>query len=348
MERRKFLRNTGRVVGGIALGASAMSAKPADKFYELDSIPGELPRRRIISSGETVTTVGFPGNALRHYDQKETNDGVRWAVDQGINLFDVAPAYGKDGECEIKLGNALQEVDRDKIFLACKTGKRDKNAALKELETSLKRLKTDHFDLYQLHHLRTISEVEEAFGPNGCMEVILKAKKEGKIRHIGFSAHTSLAAMAAMNEFKFDTVMFPINFIEHFSFAFGQAVLEKAQNQGVSVLCIKSTSGGGWPKDTPRSDRKWWYQVTNEKKQLNMAVRFALSQPNVISVVPASFIPHFQATVETAKNYTPITKAEMEELHVLARERISLFLPQQEKGLMSYNVNDLYPGEQMG
>ncbi len=347
MKRRNFIRNAGSLVGGVTLGATQVSANSFTNLHELPLIPGEIPKRKIISSGEAVTIVGFPGNALRHYDQEESNKGVRWAVEQGINLFDVAPAYGKDGECEIKLGKALQTVDRDKLFVACKTQKRDKAGALQELETSLKRLNTDHFDLYQMHYLRTIDEVEQAFGPNGCMETILKAKKEGKIRHIGFSAHTSLSALAAMKEFKFDTVMFPINYIEHFSFAFGQAVLEKAKNQGVSVLCIKSTSGGSWPGDTPRENRDWWYKVTREKDELNMAVRFALSQPNVVSVLPASFIPHFQATVETAKTFAPITKEEMEKLHVIARERQSIFLSQQQKGLMSFHANDLYDGNQM-
>lgn len=347
MERRRFIRNASGLVGGLTMGASQLSAGSLNNLNDLPIIPGEIPKRKIISSGEAVTIVGFPGNALRHYNQEETNKGVRWAVEQGINLFDVAPAYGKDGECEIKLGKAFQEVDRDKLFVSCKTQRRDKKGALKELETSLKRLNTDHFDLYQMHYLRKISEVEEAFGPGGCMEAILQAKKEGKIRHIGFSAHTSLAAMAAMKEFKFDTVMFPINFVEHFSFAFGQAVIEKAQNQGVSVLCIKSTSGGAWPKDTPKEDKDWWYKVTNDKDQLNLAVRFALSQPNVVSVLPASFLPHFQATVETSKAYKPISKNEMEQLHSIARERESLFLSRQQSGLMSFNESDSFDGLQM-
>jgi predicted aldo/keto reductase-like oxidoreductase len=344
MKRRNFIRNASGLVGGLTLGASQLSGS---NLTELPIIPGEIPKRKIISSGEEVTIIGFPGNALRHYDQTETNKGVRWAVEQGINLFDVAPAYGKDGECEIKLGNALQEVDRDQLFVSCKTGKRDKKGAMQELETSLKRLKTDRFDLYQMHYLRTISEVEEAFGPGGCMEAIIQAKKQGKIRHIGFSAHTSLAALAAMKKFKFDTVMFPINYIEHFSFAFGQAVIEKAQNQGVSVLCIKSTSGGDWPKDTPKEKRDWWYKVTNDPYQLNMAVRFALSQPNVLSVLPASFLPHFQATVETSKAYSPISEKELEQLHTIARERHSLFLSRQKSGLMSFNANDFNNGGQM-
>ena len=119
---------------------------------------------------------------MRHYNQEEANEGVNWAIENGLNFFDVAPAYGKDGECEIKLGSALEGHKRNEIFLACKTGKRDKKGAREELERSLKRLKTDYFDLYQMHYLRTLDEVEEAFGKDGCMTTILQAQKEGKIK----------------------------------------------------------------------------------------------------------------------------------------------------------------------
>lgn len=347
MERRKFIRRTGGLLGGITIGASALSAKSNENFNELIPVHGKVPRRKIISSGTEVSIVGFPGNALRHYNQQEANDGVQWAIDNGLNLFDVAPAYGKDGECEIKLGNALEQHNRDKLFLACKTGRRDKKGAKEELERSLKRLKTDYFDLYQMHYLRTLDEVEEAFGPNGCMETILQAKKEGKIKHIGFSAHTSLSALAVMDKFQFDTVMFPINFVEHFSFAFGQAVLEKAKNQGVSVLAIKSTSGGDWAKDVPKEKRDWWYKVINNEANLNKALRFALSQHNVVAALPASFLPHFQASVNAGKAYQPISKNEMNELHTLARESQSIFLQRQEKGLTSFNGQFQIDGEQM-
>ncbi len=347
MERRKFLKRTGGLIGGIAIGTQSYADKSNKDLNELIPVPGKVPRRKILSSGAEVSIIGFPGNALRHYTQEETNEGVRWAVENGLNLFDVAPAYGKDGECEIKLGIALQQHQREKIFLACKTGRRDEKGAREELERSLERLKTDHFDLYQMHYLRTLGEVEEAFGPNGCMKTILEAKKEGKIKHIGFSAHTSLSALAALDKFKFDTVMFPINYIEHFSFAFGQAVLEKAKNKGVSVLAIKSTSGGGWLKDDPQEKRDWWYKVVNDPQNLSMALRFALSQHNVVAAVPASFIPHFKASVDAAKLYESITKKEMEQLHRLAREGQSLFLQRQEKGLTSFNGDIRFDGEVM-
>ena len=323
------------MIGGMSLGVSAFSTQGSEDYNALVPIAGKVPRRKIISSGAEVSIIGFPGNALRHYKQEEANEGVKWAIDNGLNFFDVAPAYGKEGECEIKLGKALENQDRNKIFLACKTGRRDKKGAQEELDRSLKRLKTGHFDLYQMHYLRTLDEVEEAFGPDGCMKTILKAKDEGKIKHIGFSAHTTLSALAAMDRFKFDTVMFPINFIEHFSFAFGQAVLEKAKNQGVSVLAIKSTSGGGWADDVPREKRDWWYKVINEEQNLNKALRFALSQHNVTAAIPASFLPHFQASVDAGKAYKPVSKKEMKELHALARKSESIFLQRQEKGLTS-------------
>lgn len=346
MERRKFIKNAGSLFGGMTIGTSALSANQKSSFNELSLIPGKVPQRKLKSTGASLSIVGFPGLASRQYDQDETNEAVQWAVEQGVNYFDVAPAYGKDGECEIKLGNALTHVNRNEIFLSCKTTKRDKEGAKKELETSLKRLKTDHFDLYQMHFLRTIEEVEEAFGPNGCMEVFEQAKKDGVIKHLGFSAHTSLAAMAAMDTYRFDTVMFPINYVEHFTFAFGQAVLEKANNQGVSVIAIKATSGGGWPESTTQEERDWWYQVLRDEPKLNMALRFALSQHNVLTLLPASFFPHFKATAELAKSFAPITKEELAQLHEMARSSQSLFLKQQEKGLTGYHEHS-HHGEEM-
>ena len=118
-----------------------------------------------------------------------------------MNYYDVAPAYGKDGECEIKMGIGLQGINRDKIFLSCKTKCRDKAGAKEELDRSLKRLKTDHFDLYQLHCLFEPDEVKQALDPKeGALATILDVRKAGIIKHIGFSAHTTRAAIAAPAE----------------------------------------------------------------------------------------------------------------------------------------------------
>ena len=175
-----------------------------------------IERRVFGKTGRTLPVVGFPCLALKNGDQKTATEELHRALDLGVDYFDVAPAYGKDGECEIKTGEGLKGMPRESYFLACKTQKDDAKEGRVELERSLKRLNTDHFDLYQLHCLQREDEVKQALGPGGVLEMILKAKEEGKVRHIGFSAHTTEAALAALDGFAFDSCMFPINFVEWF------------------------------------------------------------------------------------------------------------------------------------
>jgi len=321
----------------LAISGKHVAAAEIDKGV-MPSENGLLPKRPLGRTGEQIGIIGFPGNGFRHCDQQEATNAIRRATDRGVNYFDVAPAYGKDGECEIKMGVGLQGL-RDNVFLASKTKRRDGEGAREELERSLKRLKTDHLDLYQLHFLSKLSEVEQAFGPGGAMETILKAQKEGKLRYIGFSAHTTIAAMEAMDQFKFDTVMYPINFVEHFSFGFGQAVLERAHSQGAGVLAIKATSGGAHPSGKKRSGRKWWYQVIDDKQELNLALRYSLSQKNVAAAIPASFMDHLDNVLASAMNIEPITPEDLKQLHNIAKTRLSVFMEQQKRGLMGWRGN---------
>ena len=145
------------------------------------------------------------------------------------------------------MGVGLEGIDRDKIFLSCKTKRRDKAGAKEELDRSLKRLKTDRFDLYQLHCLFEPDEVKQALDKtSGAMATILDAQKAGVIKHIGFSAHTTRAAIAALQNFEFDTVMFPINFVEQHAVGMGKQVTELAQKQDAGIIAIKLISKGAW------------------------------------------------------------------------------------------------------
>ncbi|NQT01585.1 MAG: aldo/keto reductase, partial [Planctomycetes bacterium] len=259
MKRRTFLKSASGIATGLAIHSLSGCEQSLSK--KQDMVAG-LPRRILGRTGEKISVVGFPGLALSHYDQDRCNAGLLDAFKRGVNYYDVAPAYGRDGDCEKKMGIGLQAVniDRSSIFLACKTKMRDKDGARSELERSLKRLKTDYFDLYQMHHLRTPDEVKEALGPGGAIETLLKAKEEGKIRYLGFSAHTTRGALDVMNGFRFDTAMFPINFVEFFKMGFGKPVLELANKQGVAVMAIKPMSKGPWPEGAERT-REWWYRA---------------------------------------------------------------------------------------
>ncbi len=323
MKRRTFLKTVGGVTGGLALSTDTLlSAENPPSSAAVDSVAG-LPRRLLGRTGQRLSTVGFPGLALVQHDQKRCDEGIRKAFEQGVNYFDVAPAYG-NGEAETKMGIGLAGLDRSHYFLACKTKKRDKEGARQELEHSLKLLKTDHFDLYQMHHLVKPEDVKRALGPGGAIETFLKAKEEGKVKFFGFSAHTTKAAVEALRGFAFDSVMFPINFVEFYLRGFGKEVLALAAQRGAAVLAIKPLSRGPWPAGVPVT-RKWWYRATEEEKEVSLAMRFTLSQQGVVAGIPPSFLDLLDKAIQAARSYRPPTASELDELKLIAKSCESLF-----------------------
>ncbi len=336
MKRRTFIKTVGGAAGAAALGVPRMFA--ADESVE--RVAG-MPRRVLGRTGEKLSVVGFPGLSLTKCDQEKGRAALHDAFERGVNYFDVAPNYG-NGDAEIKMGVGLQGIDRSKYFLACKTHKRDKAGAQMELDRSLQRLKTDHFDLYQLHHLVRPAEVDQVFGSDGAMEVILKAKEQGKIKYIGFSAHTTKGALKAMKAFRFDTVMFPINFVEFYNRNFGKEILELANEQGAGVIAIKPLSWGLYPNDAPKN-RDWWYSSVEEPKQIELAMRFTLSQKGVVTGIPTSFIELLDKTIDAAKAYKPLDTAAVEQLQHMAANRESIFLNEEKQVAMNHpHGNPMY------
>lgn len=346
MKRRSFLKVVGGVTGSMAMGIAPVLVSEAEA--EAGAAGGKMPKRDLGRTGLKVSVTGFAGLALTHYEQAECTAGVRKAFDQGLNYFDVAPAYGKDGDCEIKLGVALQGLQRGDYVLACKTKARDKDGCRKELERSLTRLKTDHFDLYQLHHLVKPEDVKQALGAGGAMETILKAKEEGKIRGIGFSAHTTKAALEAMRGFNFDTVMFPISFAEYYARGFGKEVLALAKEKGAAVISIKTLHAGAWPEGAERK-RKWWYRPLEEQEEINLAYRWTLSLPGVVAGIPPSFLDLQARSVEAGLSYRPATEADAQKLEAMAKGTGSIFKREEDsvafRSPYPHQPTDCCPGE---
>ena len=168
-----------------------------------DIKPGLIEKRSLGKTGEKLSVIGFGGIVVADSTTAEASERVSMAIDYGVNYFDVAPTYGN---AEIMLGPALEPYRKD-VFLACKTTERKKEGSRKELEQSLSHLRTDHFDLYQLHAVTNPEDVDTIFGPDGAMETFLAARKEGKVRFIGFTAHSVEAAMKLMDQFDFDTIL---------------------------------------------------------------------------------------------------------------------------------------------
>ena len=337
MKRRVFLKTVGGAASAVALGGSSVFA--ADE--PMEKVAG-VPRRALGRTGAKLSVVGFPGLALIHYEQEECTAAIHSAFERGLNYYDVAPAYG-NGQCETKMGIGLQGLDRGKYFLACKTKKRDADGARLELENSLKLLKTDHFDLYQLHHLVKPADVKQALGPDGAMEAVLKAKEQGKVKWIGFSAHTTKGALEAMKGFKFDTVMFPINFVEFYTRGFGKEVLALAREQGAGVLAIKPLSWGTWPKEMKKT-REWWYRSVEKPEDVELALRFALSQPNVAAGIPPSFLDLLDRTIAAAKALKPWHEVAAAQLKQMAENRDSIFTREEQSVALNLPLREsAYP-----
>src|SRR5580658_8334038 len=232
MQRREFLKQaalTAAVASTSQLNAAAKTSNP-------------IPRRTLGKTGEQLSIIGFGGVVVMNETTGESSNIVAEAVDRGVNYFDVAPSYGNAQE---RLGPALAPY-RKNSFLACKTEGRMKDDSRAQLEESLRLLRTDHVDLYQFHALTKMTDLDKVLGPGGAMETMEAAKKEGKIRYIGFSVHSAETALAAMNRYNFDTVLFPVNFVLFSQANFGPQILTRAQEKGMGILALKAMAKTVW------------------------------------------------------------------------------------------------------
>jgi predicted aldo/keto reductase-like oxidoreductase len=203
------------------------------------------------------------------------------------------------------------ELYRDSIFLAEKTGKRTKDEAAAELRLSLKRMRTDHFDLYQLHGVRSMEEVETIVGPGGALEAFVAARDQGLVRFLGFSAHTEEAALSLMDHFAFDTILFPVNYVCWYQGHFGPAVLEKAQGKGMGILALKTLAKKPWPDGKREKWTKTWYSPVESYEEARTALRWTLSRPVTACVCP-SHAELLWWMIEAEKELTPLGVEEEE------------------------------------
>ena len=298
MHRRDFLRATS--------AASLAACFPASLAgIERTFAPGKLERRALGRTGEKLSILGFGGIVVKDATTEEASSRVAEAIDYGVNYFDVAPSYGN---AEDMLGPAL-EPHRKGVFLACKTTERSKEGSRKELESSLRKMRTDHFDLYQLHAVTTADDVEKIFAPGGAMETFLAARKEGKVRFLGFSAHSVEAATALMDRHDFDTILFPINFATWHAGNFGPQVLAQAQSKKMGILALKAMARGPYGKDAKREYPKCWYEPLSEPADAMLGLRFTLSHP-VTAAIPPGDERLFKRALALATKFTPMSEEE--------------------------------------
>jgi aryl-alcohol dehydrogenase-like predicted oxidoreductase len=241
-----------------------------------------MQKRLLGRTGRRLSVIGFGGVVVSEVSPVEAAEYVNLAIERGINYFDVAPSYGNAEEL---LGPALQP-HRDNVFLACKTLQRSAKEADAELNRSLKRLKTDHFDLYQLHGVSSLEEADQILAPGGALEAFISARERKLIQHIGFSAHSEEAALRLLEAFPFDSVLVPINLFCWRDGQFGSRVSAKAIEKGAGILALKALAKRPWREGEPRKWPKCWYAPIDTASEASAALAFTLSQPITAAVSP--------------------------------------------------------------
>jgi aryl-alcohol dehydrogenase-like predicted oxidoreductase len=302
MERRTFLKQAAVTAAALA---SARQMNPSAK------VTTPIARRTLGKTGEQLSIIGFGGIVVMNEETGAASNIVAEAVDRGINYFDVAPSYGNAQE---RLGPALAPY-RNKSFLACKTEGRKKEDSRAQLEESLRLLKTDHVDLYQFHALTKMTELDTVLGPGGAMETMEAAKKEGKIRFIGFSVHSAETALAAMDRYNFDTILFPLNWVLFTQAGFGPQILQRAQEKKMGILALKGMAKTVWAADQKDNhpQPKCWYQPASFPDEASLGLRWTLGHP-ITAAMPPGDERYFRLAMDVAQNYKPLETHEEQAL----------------------------------
>jgi uncharacterized protein len=270
----------------------------------MQGVSGDIPRRPLGRTGEQVSIIGVGGyhlGTLPTIDQ--ATRVVHEAVDAGVNFFDNAWEY-HDGRSEEWLGRAL-EGRRDKVLLMTKvcTHGRGGEVAMQQLEQSLTRLRTDHLDVWQIHEVIYESDPDLHFARGGVIAALDRAKREGKVRFVGFTGHKSPAIHLKMlaHGYPFDTVQMPLNCFDAMFRSFEQQVLPDLVRRGIAVLGMKSLGGDGQP-------------ILHGAVAAEEALRYAMSLPVATTITGIDSLEVLRQNLGLARDFTAMSTADMQAL----------------------------------
>jgi len=263
-----------------------------------------LPERTLGKTGVMVPILGLGGAGRTPLSwpkgEKQAIEIIQRALELGIRYFDTAASYGPS---EKYLGRVLPAY-RSNLFLASKTGKRDRDGAWRELERSLQRLQTDFLDLWQLHHVSFESELDEIFGKNGAIQAIEEAKQQGLIRFSGITGHHEPAIIAAgLRRYPFDTTLIPVNAADkHHPRPFISGVLPVAQQRQVGVIAMKVPAYGRLFKP-------------GVLEGMHQALGYALSQAGVhCCIIAAETVEQLESNIRVAQEFQPLSEVALAEI----------------------------------
>lgn len=285
-----------------------------------------MERRRLGRIGHMSSVIIFGAASLGNVTQDEADGSIQFALDSGINHFDTAASYG---DAELRMGPWMPKI-RDKIFLATKTGDRNRDDAARSIERSLERLRVDHVDLLQLHAITSFEELDQVTAKGGALEAAVAAQEQGLVKHIGITGHGHLAPgvhLEGLRRHPFATVLTPLNFVLYNDPTYRQsfdALAAEIKRQDAGLMTIKAVARGPW--SSPEAKRyDTWYEPFDEQSYVDQCVSFVLSHEEVTGLASAGDVRLLPKIVEAYERKTTMGVQEQEALMATAGQFASPF-----------------------
>jgi aryl-alcohol dehydrogenase-like predicted oxidoreductase len=317
MKRRTFLTTLAAGTPGLLMAETAADNRKGTGPRR-DSLGELLPLRKLGRTGEAVTMLGIGGYHVGWTSERDAEEIIEAALEGGIRFFDTAESY-QDGESERRYGKYLVPRHRDKVFLMTKTQSRNAKTAREHLEGSLRRLKTDYLDLWQVHALRDPADVDRRLD-NEVLEVVLKAREEGKVRYTGFTGHRNPEAHLRILERTeetdpFDVCQMPVNVIDPSYHSFIEQVTPVLQRRRIGLLAMKTLADGRFFGAKPMKDRVIWRTddpAIPNRLSIRDALHFAWALPVSVLITGAENASLVREKVDLARTFAGMSDEERE------------------------------------
>jgi aryl-alcohol dehydrogenase-like predicted oxidoreductase len=303
--RRGFLRTLGWALGALGVAGGARGAGTS-------TTGGSVPRRALGRTGVEVSCIGIGGFHLGiPRDRQETTRLIRSSVDRGITFMDNCWDYHA-GESERRMGNALQDGYRQRVFLMSKIDGRTRAAAAQQIDESLRRLRTDRIDLMQLHEVIRPDDPERIFAPGGAWEAMDAARKAGKVRFVGFTGHKSpeihlhMLEVARAHGVRVDAVQMPINPLDWHFRSFQQRVLPGLIREGIAVLGMKPLADG--------------HALKSGAVTATESLHYALSMPTSVVITGCERMEILNQAIEAARTFRPLSEQALADIRARSAE----------------------------
>jgi aryl-alcohol dehydrogenase-like predicted oxidoreductase len=283
-----------------------------------------METRRFGRIGHMSTVAIFGAAAFSEVSQEEADKAMELIIEAGVNHIDIARSYG---EAELRVGPWMPR-ERDRFFLGSKTTQRTKEDAWKELQESLKRLQIEALDLYQIHAITTMEELDAVTMKGGALEAFVEARREGLTKFIGITGHGVNAPqiyLEALRRFDFDSVLFPLNFVQMANPEFrkyAEELIAICKARDVGTMVIKAITKGPWGEKQHTATT--WYEPFDKIEEIQRGVNFALSY-EVTGLCTAGDTRVLPLFLQACENFSRLNKDEMEEMIKSGREYEPLF-----------------------